>query len=93
MGKNLLVNMLQGFDWIQETGGNILVDMIKKLSNFIADEETRGKVNDCHFLKNLLLIYLVSLHTLFVIIYYSKSSNLSFLCSRQSSVKQYQKQV
>jgi len=28
MGKNLLVNMLQGFEWIQETGGNVLVGMI-----------------------------------------------------------------
>lgn len=67
--------------------------MIKKLSNSITDEETRGKVNDRQSLKNLLLIYLVSLHLVFVIICYSKSSNLSFLCSRRSSVKQYQKQV
>jgi len=28
MGKNLLVNMLQGFDWIQVTAGNVLVDMM-----------------------------------------------------------------
>jgi len=28
MGDNLLVNMLQGFDWVQVIGDNILVDMI-----------------------------------------------------------------